>query len=152
MIKSSVVITALTVLLVPASVYAGRTNNRLLSAVEHSDAARVEKLLKREGIFDEKYKKKLLKVAQESVEESEKWASLLKSKWEITEYVLGAGIATAGIINTNSMLKIAGVLTGAYLLLKPYQRHTATRRLENAEDIEEMIKNAPVSAEASDTK
>ncbi len=154
MMKISVVLTAVSVLLVSASMDARRTNDKLLSAVEQNNAARVEKLLKGEGISDEKYKKKLLKAACESVEECEKWVSLLKSKWEIAEYVSGTGIAALGIISkkSNSVIRAAGILAGAYLLLRPYQRHTATRMLDSAEDIEDMIKNAPVSEEPSELK
>ncbi|MBA3751426.1 hypothetical protein H0X06_01310 [Candidatus Dependentiae bacterium] len=152
MIKSSAVITAVGVSLVCVSLYAERTLDSWFSAIEKIDVARIEKLLKRDGIINAQEKKELLAAAEDAVEECEKNVSLLKSKSDLALCGTGLGVISLGVLVGRPAISMGLIGAGVYLALKSWRCPYALRCLANAEEIEYMIKNAPLSSEHNGVK
>ncbi len=158
--KCSVLISTLFLSLTSTCVEARRDIDRLVSAIEEIDLVLVKKLLKREGFSDEKQKKELVGIAEDIVEECEKNVSLLRSKQDFALCACGIACAAFGIFSpilkykknlakilskeADRLLRFCLIATGVYISLKSLSCPAASRVLEDAQDIEDMLRNACV--------
>ncbi len=156
--KCSVLISALSLFFTSMYVEARRDTDRLVAAIEKIDVVLVKKLLKREGIPDEKQKEELVGIAEDIAEECEKNVSLLRSKQDFALCTFGVACAAFGIISpilkhknnfakmlskeADRLLRFCLIASGVYITLKSLHCPAASAVLEDAEDIEDMLRNA----------
>ncbi len=149
----------------------------LISAVEDSNAKRVERLITREGVGDENSRKLLVETAEDITDECEESVSLLRSRLDCARFAgwftwtgLGAllwlkgtvtaitpGIYKEPFVEDKKRVRALGLGSigalctayGVYSLKKAWRCPTASRRLENARAIQDLLKKAS-SSHASD--
>ena len=142
-----------------------RKYDALLTAVEQSyDEASVKKLLRRAGSLNEAQKNELLEAADSAVEECTQSISLLRSKRDLAKFVGGLRFVAIGLFSgtviaptlndydqefQKTAVQAVGAFStflGFYGMLKGLKCSSARSRLENAENVEDLLNKNSVVA------